>query len=104
MKTIKVIYRHEDDGAWIGTSPEVPGYTAHGDTYAEARERAMEGFPWFAEEDAMVIAHLVPTAGPAFKDTAGYRVGLTAVEVSADEHPAFSGEMSDSLTPAGRIS
>jgi predicted RNase H-like HicB family nuclease len=49
MRTVRVIYRQEPDGAWIGTSPEIPGYTAYGDTYEEAAARANDGLAWFAE-------------------------------------------------------
>lgn len=63
MRTVRMIYRQEDDGAWIGTSPEVPGYVAYGDSYEEARDRAREGLPWFAEED-LVIAHVIGTDPP----------------------------------------
>ncbi|MEA2362592.1 MAG: hypothetical protein QOD71_1737 [Thermoleophilaceae bacterium] len=63
MRTVRVIYRREPDGAWIGTSPEIPGYTAYGDTYDEARARAQDGLGWFAEQD-LAIAHIVPEKGP----------------------------------------
>ncbi len=68
MRAVRAIYREEADGAWIGTSPEVPGYVAHGDSYEQARDRMNEGLPWFAERD-LLIAHSTmpsePTAGPA---------------------------------------
>lgn len=69
MKTVRAIYRHEADGAWIATSPEVPGYVAHGDTYTQARDRMNEGLPWFAERD-LLIAHVVlPTESAQFATT-----------------------------------
>jgi predicted RNase H-like HicB family nuclease len=74
MKTVRMIYRQESDGAWIGTSPEIPGYTAHGDTYDEARDRANDGLAWFAEQD-LCIAHIASTVAPG-QPTAGRRVSL----------------------------
>jgi predicted RNase H-like HicB family nuclease len=58
MRTVVVKYRQEADGAWIGTSSDVPGYVGHGDTFDEARKRVQEGLPWFAEEPDMLIAHV----------------------------------------------
>lgn len=62
MRTVRMVYRQEPDGAWIGTSPEVPGYVAHGDTYDQARDRADDGLSWFADED-LLIAHIQPGQG-----------------------------------------
>lgn len=64
MRSVRAIYRQEDDGAWIGTSPEVPGYVAYGDSYEEARDRMNEGLPWFAEQ-SLLIAHITGESLPA---------------------------------------
>jgi predicted RNase H-like HicB family nuclease len=61
MRTVVVKYRKEADGAWIGTSPDVPGYVGHGETFDEARKRVQEGLPWFAEEPDVLIAHVAAT-------------------------------------------
>lgn len=66
MRTVVVKYRKEADGAWIGTSADVPGYVGHGDSFDEARERVQEGLPWFTEEPDMLIAHV---AGTNLEDT-----------------------------------
>lgn len=71
MRTVIVKYRKEADGAWIGTSADVPGFIGHGDTFDEARERVSEGLPWFAEED-LAIAHKIPLA--AEDPTSGEKV------------------------------
>jgi predicted RNase H-like HicB family nuclease len=69
MRTVRAIYRREADGAWIATSPEVAGYVAHGDTYEQARDRLIEGLPWYAERD-LLIAHVVlPTESAQFATT-----------------------------------
>jgi predicted RNase H-like HicB family nuclease len=75
VKTVTAIYRHEADGAWIATSPEVPGYVAHGDSYEEARKRVREGLPWFAERD-LLIAHIVPPAEAAAPATSAPQVSF----------------------------
>lgn len=59
MRTVRVFYRREADGAWIATCPELPGFVGHGDSYEQTRERVEEGLPWFAEADLM-LAHIVP--------------------------------------------
>ena len=60
MRNVRVIYSHEADGAWIGTSPDVPGFVGHGETYEEARDRVQDGLPWFMETENVLIAHIVP--------------------------------------------
>ena len=80
MRTVKVIYRQESDGAWIGTSPEIPGFVGHGDTYDEARDRVNDALGWFVEED-LQIAHIVPGDGAGqlgdHRVTGGARVSFT---------------------------
>jgi predicted RNase H-like HicB family nuclease len=58
MRTVVAKYRKEADGAWVGTSADVPGYVGHGDTLEEARERVQEGLPWFVDEPDLLIAHV----------------------------------------------
>jgi predicted RNase H-like HicB family nuclease len=67
MKIVTAHYRQEEDGAWIGTSPQVPGYVAHGDTLAEAKERMSEGLPYFAEQDMFIAHRPAPAAPEEFK-------------------------------------
>ena len=80
MKSVRALYRQESDGAWIGTSPEVPGYVAHGDTYEQARDRMNEGLPWFAERD-LLIAHVTGSAEAA---TTGAAVSFAIGRVSPE--------------------
>jgi predicted RNase H-like HicB family nuclease len=42
METVRVIYHHEADG-WWAESPDVEGWSAAGDTYAEVVKLAEEG-------------------------------------------------------------
>ena len=58
MKTVRVIYHHEADG-WWAESPDVEGWSAAGDTYAEVVKLAEEGIP-FALESPTKLEHYVP--------------------------------------------
>jgi predicted RNase H-like HicB family nuclease len=73
MRTVRVYYRQEQDGAWIGTSPDVPGYVGHGESFEEAVSRTNEGLPWFAEEE-VCIAHVRPPREGEPPRTQGPRV------------------------------
>ena len=85
MKSVRAIYRHEADGAWIATSPEVPGYVAHGESYEEARERMREGLPWFAERD-LLIAHVIPAAQETSSSTSAPPVSF---DISRAPTPSY---------------
>jgi len=58
MKTVRVIYHHEADG-WWAESPDVEGWSAAGDTYAEVVKLAEEGI-LFALESPVELKHYVP--------------------------------------------
>src|SRR4051794_31482778 len=73
MRTARIYYREEQDGAWIGTSPDAPGYVAHGDSYEQAVERANEGLPWYADEP-LFMAHVRASAAGEPSTTEGPKV------------------------------
>jgi Uncharacterised protein family (UPF0150). len=58
METVRVIYHHEADG-WWAESPDVEGWSAAGDTYAEVVKLAQEGIP-FALGRNVALEHFVP--------------------------------------------
>lgn len=58
METIRVIYHREGDG-WWAESPDVDGWSAAGDSYAEVMKLAEEGMPFALGHDAKV-EHFVP--------------------------------------------
>jgi predicted RNase H-like HicB family nuclease len=58
MEAVRVIYHHEADGWWAG-SPDVDGWSAAGDTYAEVVKLAEEGVP-FALDHVVSLEHYVP--------------------------------------------
>lgn len=58
MEIVRVIYHHESDG-WWAESPDVDGWSAAGDSYAEVMRLAEEGIPFAFEHEAKV-EHFVP--------------------------------------------
>jgi predicted RNase H-like HicB family nuclease len=76
MRTVRVIY-HDDPDGWWAISPEVPGYTAFGETYAEVRDKMVEGLPWYAEEDDLIMAHIVPSEAGQPTPTGGAKVSFS---------------------------
>jgi predicted RNase H-like HicB family nuclease len=58
METVRIIYHHEDDG-WWAESPDVKGWFAAGETYAEVVKLAEEGIP-FALGHGAELEHFVP--------------------------------------------
>lgn len=58
MGPIRVIYHYEEE-SWWAESPDVKGWLAAGDTYAEVLKLAEEGIP-FALEREVDLEHFVP--------------------------------------------
>jgi predicted RNase H-like HicB family nuclease len=58
MEPVRVIYHHEAEG-WWAESPDVAGWLAVGDSYAEVVKLVEEGIP-FALERKVPIEHYVP--------------------------------------------
>jgi predicted RNase H-like HicB family nuclease len=58
METVRVIYHHESDG-WWAESPDVDGWSAAGDSYAEVMKLAEEGIPFAVDGEAR-LEHYVP--------------------------------------------
>ena len=61
METVRIIYHHETSG-WWAESPDVEGWSAAGDTYAEVVKLAEEGVPFALGRDAE-LEHYVPADG-----------------------------------------
>lgn len=63
MDPIRVIYRHEPEG-WWAESPDVKGWTAVGESYAEVLKLSEDGIPFALEcrEDEVQLEHFVPAA------------------------------------------
>ena len=60
MRRVLVAYHHEPDG-WWAESPDVPGWTAVGESFVEVRELAHEGLSFFLEEDVSIEEVGLPT-------------------------------------------
>lgn len=58
MEIVRVIYHHESDG-WWAESPDVEGWSAAGDSYAEVVELAEDGIP-FALGHEVTLENFVP--------------------------------------------
>lgn len=58
MRTAQLIYHDEPEG-WWAASPDLPGYSAVGESFEDVRRLAREGAPWYAEEE-LDLHHLVP--------------------------------------------
>jgi predicted RNase H-like HicB family nuclease len=95
MRTVVVKYRREGDGAWIGSSADVPGYVGHGDSFEEARQRISEGLPWFAEED-LAIAHFIPQMAESASQ--GPKVRFELTKAPASHFQALEPKVSDPVS------
>jgi len=60
-RLIRVLYQHDDDG-WWAESPDVPGFTAVGQTEDEVRDQALAGVRVFEPGDAPIAIVEVGTA------------------------------------------
>jgi predicted RNase H-like HicB family nuclease len=56
---VRILYRQDED-TWVATSPEVAGWTAVADTYAEARRLAEEGVRFALDREDLTVEHYVP--------------------------------------------
>lgn len=86
MRTVRVIYRNDPDGWWAVT-PDVPGYTAFGESYEETRDDVVEGLPWYAEDEDLFIAHIVPSDAGKPAPTGSAKVSFAMT--SYQPKPAF---------------
>ena len=60
METVRVIYHHEA-GCWWAESPDLKGWSAAGDTFAEIVKLAEEGVPFALGHDA-TLEHYGPAS------------------------------------------
>jgi predicted RNase H-like HicB family nuclease len=58
MEIVRVIYHHESDGWWV-KSPDVEGWSAAGDSYAEVVKLAEDGIPFALGHEA-TLENFVP--------------------------------------------
>jgi predicted RNase H-like HicB family nuclease len=59
MEPIRVIYHREPEG-WWAESPDVKGWTAVGESYAQVLKLTEEGIPFALECDEVELEHFVP--------------------------------------------
>jgi predicted RNase H-like HicB family nuclease len=58
MEKVRIIYHHEPEG-WWAESPDVAGWSAAGESYAEVRRLSEEGM-FFTLGYAPELEHFVP--------------------------------------------
>lgn len=46
VKSVKIVY-HRDEGAWWADSPDMPGFSAVGDTFDDTRKLVLEGILFY---------------------------------------------------------
>jgi predicted RNase H-like HicB family nuclease len=56
---VRIHYHYESEG-WWADSPDLPGWTAAGDTFDEVRAMALEGAAEFAEGPTSIIEEGLP--------------------------------------------
>lgn len=65
MKTVRIIYHYEDK-SWWAESPDLAGWFAAEDTYAEIVELAKEGVRFSLDRD-VALEHFVPVGSNLLK-------------------------------------
>lgn len=91
METVHVIYHHEDDG-WWAESPQVAGWSAAGETYAEVVRLAEEGIP-FALGHEVRLEHQESTGAVAVANRGSVRSKRKTVRMAKPN--------SRTVTPSG---
>lgn len=70
MREIRIRYHYEVEG-WWADSPELPGFSAAGDTFMEVREMATQGVEFACDEPVLIVEEgLAATAQSDYSDTA----------------------------------
>lgn len=60
MNEIRIRYRHEPEG-WWADSPDLPGFSAAGDTFSEVRDMAIRGVEFATDEPVAIVEEGVAT-------------------------------------------
>lgn len=84
MNTARVIY-HYEAGAWWAESPDVPRWSAAGETFHEVRRLAEEGIPFATQQKDWNLRHIVPG------ELLPYFQGTTAGAISRVRLAPFAG-------------
>ena len=59
MREIRVWYHWEPEG-WWAESPDLPTFSAAGDTFQDVRDQTWSALPFFCEEDVQILEQAVP--------------------------------------------
>ncbi len=60
MTEIRIHYHREAEG-WWADSPDLPGFSAAGDSFTEVREMAIQGVEFATDEPVEVVEERLPT-------------------------------------------
>ena len=68
VKSVKIVY-HRDEGAWWADSPDMPGFSAVGDTFDDTRKLALEDIPFYFDGNRPDIVDERMENGASLKPT-----------------------------------
>ena len=64
MTEVRIRYHHEREG-WWAESPDLPGFSAVGDSFTEVREMAIEGVEFASDGPVEIVEERVPSTDPS---------------------------------------
>lgn len=68
MREVRIRYHYEPEG-WWADSPDVPGFSAAGETFMEVREMAISGVEFACDETVLIVEEgVVTTAQSEYAD------------------------------------
>jgi predicted RNase H-like HicB family nuclease len=106
MTMVHVSYRYEDEG-WWAESPDVPGWTAAGESFREVREMARAGIIEFLGEDTLIEEQGVPISSGVWElASATFEVkvsGNATLFVESSTIPRIRSPRWMSISPANLI-
>jgi predicted RNase H-like HicB family nuclease len=59
-REVRIRYHYDSKGTWWADSPDLPRFTAAGETFDAVRREAREGAAFFADEPVLVVEEGVP--------------------------------------------
>jgi predicted RNase H-like HicB family nuclease len=63
MSEVRIRYHHEPEG-WWADSPDLPGFSAAGETFDEVREMALEGVSFATDAEPEIVEINAPSRDP----------------------------------------
>ncbi len=63
MSEVRIRYHHEPEG-WWADSPDLPGFSAAGETFDEVREMVLEGVAFTTDTQPEIVEENAPSRDP----------------------------------------